>query len=77
LNFSQWAAQKRQINAAKDWIKVEITDMSLLLYPGNQQMAVATFAQDYASSNLSNRMLKRQYWIREDNTWRILLEGAG
>lgn len=77
LNFSQWAAQKRQINAAKNWIKVQVTDMSLLLYPGKQQMAVATFAQDYASSNLSNRMLKRQYWIREDNTWRILLEGAG
>ena len=76
LNWSQWAAQKHQINASKDWIKVQVTNMSLLLYPGKEQMAVATFEQDYASSNLSNRMLKRQYWIREDNTWRILLEGA-
>jgi len=77
LNFSKWATQKRQINVAKNWIKVQVTDMSLLLYPGKQEMVVATFAQDYASNNLSNRMQKRQYWIREDNTWRIVLEGAG
>jgi len=50
--------------------------MSLLLYPGNQELAVATFEQDYSSSNLSNRMMKRQYWIREDGAWRIVFEGA-
>ena len=50
--------------------------MSLLLYPGKEEMAVATFEQDYASSNLSNRMMKRQYWIRENNIWRIVYEGA-
>jgi hypothetical protein len=35
-----------------------------------------TFNQDYASSNLSNQMRKRQYWIREGGTWRILHEGS-
>jgi hypothetical protein len=35
-----------------------------------------TFDQDYASSNLSNHMRKRQYWIREGGAWRILHEGA-
>ena len=50
--------------------------MSLLLYPGKEEMAVATFDQDYASSNLSHRMMKRQYWIRENSKWRIVFEGA-
>ena len=76
LNLTQWSAQKHQVNAAKTWIKVRVSDMSLLLYPGKEEMAVATFEQDYASSNLSNRMMKRQYWIRENNKWRIVFEGA-
>jgi murein L,D-transpeptidase YafK len=76
VNLAQWSAQKHQVNAGKAWIKVNISDVSLLLYPGKEDMAVATFEQDYASSNLSNRMMKRQYWIRENSTWRIVFEGA-
>ena len=75
-NLAQWSAQKHQINAGKTWIRVKVSDISLLLYPGNEEMAVATFDQDYASSNLSNRMTKRQYWIRENSKWRIVFEGA-
>ena len=75
-SLAQWSAQKHQVNAAKSWIKVGVSDLSLLLYPGKEEMAVATFEQDYASSNLSNRMMKRQYWIRENNKWRIVFEGA-
>ena len=44
--------------------------------PGSEDMAVVTFEQDYASSNLSNRMMKRQYWISESGDWRIVHEGA-
>ena len=76
-NLAQWSAQKHQVNAAKSWIKVRVSDVSLLLYPGKEEIAVATFEQDYSSSNLSNRMMKRQYWIRENNKWRIVFEGAG
>ena len=76
MNLSQWSTQKRLVNAGKNWIKVKVSDMSLLLYPGKEQIAVATFEQDYASSNLSNRMMKRQYWVRENGKWRIVFEGA-
>ena len=76
LNITQWSAQKYQVNSAKSWIKVKVSDMSLLLYPGKEDMAVATFEQDYSSSNLSHRMMKRQYWIRENSKWRIVFEGA-
>ena len=40
-------------------------------------MVVVDFDQDYSSSNLSNHMKKRQYWIKKDNRWQILYEGAG
>jgi len=48
----------------------------LLLYPGKEEIAVTTFEQDYGSSNLSNRIKKRQYWIKEGDKWRIVYEGA-
>ncbi|MEX0959877.1 MAG: L,D-transpeptidase family protein [Burkholderiales bacterium] len=76
-NFAEWSAHKRQVNAAKSWIKVGVDELSMMLYPGEENLAVVTFKQDYASSNLSNTMKKRQYWIREnDNRWRIVYEGA-
>lgn len=76
FDWSRWAAQKREINSAKSWIRVGVSNVSLMLYPGEGSLAVATFEQDYASSNFSNRMKKRQYWIKEDGRWRILYEGA-
>ena len=75
-NLNQWSAHKRRVNAAKTWIKVGISDVSVILYPGDETLAVITFAQEYASSNLKNKMHKRQYWTRENDRWKILYEGA-
>ena len=75
-DFRSYAQQKRQVNAGKQWVKVKVERVSMFLYPGKQRLAVVTFDQDYSSSNLSNRMRKRQYWIREGSGWRIVHEGA-
>ena len=71
-----WKAQKRKVNAGKTWIKVGVDDMSFFAYPGGNDLMQVTFSQDYRSNNLSNRTLKRQYWIREDGRWRILHESV-
>jgi murein L,D-transpeptidase YafK len=76
INLQQWSLRKQRVNAAKSWIKVGISDLSIVLYPGNTSLAVVSFQQDYASSNLDNIMHKRQYWIQEDDRWKILYEGA-
>lgn len=75
-DLAAWAEQKRSVNAGKSWIKVKVDNVSMFLYPGNDDLAVVTFEQDYASSNVSNKMRKRQYWQREDGAWRIVYEGA-
>ena len=75
-DLAAWSRQKRQVNSAKSWIKVKVENVSAFLYPGRDDLAVITFDQDYASSNLSNRMKKRQYWINENGAWRILYEGG-
>jgi murein L,D-transpeptidase YafK len=76
LNYPAWAKQKRLVNSSKSWIKVNLTNVSMFTYPVQPNMVVVNFEQDYGSSNLSNRMKKRQYWIKQDNRWQIIYEGA-
>ena len=75
-DFATWKARKRHVNAGKAWVKVGIDDVSLFAYPGVKDMMMVTFRQDYRSSNLSKRTMKRQYWVREAGEWRILLESV-
>ncbi len=71
-----WSAHKHKVNAGKTWIKVKVENVSVLLYPGSDNLAVVTFDQDYASSNFLNQTRKRQYWIKEAGTWKIIHEGS-
>ena len=76
MDYPAWAKQKRLVNSAKSWIKVNLSNVSMFTYPEQPDMVVVDFEQDYGSSNLSNRMKKRQYWIKQDNRWKIIYEGA-
>lgn len=75
-NLAQWVEHKRKVNAGKSWIKVATNNISMFRNPGKEEYVVVTFEQDYKSSNLSNAMNKRQYWIKEDGRWKIVYEGA-
>ena len=71
-----WISQKKKVNAGKQWVKVGTQNISLFRNPGKDEYVVVTFEQDYQSSNLSNRMHKRQYWIKEGGRWKIVHEEA-
>lgn len=75
-DYATWAKQKQQVNGAKSWIKVNLSNLSVFTYPEQPNMVVVNFEQDYSSSNLSNRMKKRQYWMKRNNRWQIIYEGA-
>ncbi len=72
----QWVEHKRKVNAGKSWVKVATENISMFRNPGKEEYVVVTFEQDYKSSNLSNVMKKRQYWIKEDGRWKIVYEGS-
>lgn len=74
--YQGWIEQKRKVNAGKNWIKVGTGNISMFRNPGKEEYVVVTFEQDYRSSNLSNQMKKRQYWIKEGGSWKIVFEGA-
>ena len=75
-NYDAWARQKQTVNAGKSWVKVSLVDVSLFIYPDQPGMVVVNFEQDYTSNNLSNRMKKRQYWMKQNNRWQIIYEGS-
>ncbi|MBK9578029.1 MAG: L,D-transpeptidase family protein [Fibrobacterota bacterium] len=75
-DLEAWEREKRRVAAGKSWVKVTTSAMSILLVPGEKDLAVVEFEQDYQSSNLSNLMRKRQYWRFEDGAWKIVHEGA-
>jgi len=75
-DFADFAAQKKQVNAGKEWIKLKINNVSVFRNPGKDEVVVVTFDQDYRSNNLNNQMKKRQYWLREGDQWKIIYEGS-
>ena len=76
LDYHAWLSRKRRVNAAKRFIRVGLTDISVFAYPGEPNLHVVTFDQTYESSKLTSRTRKKQYWKREaDGTWRIIYEG--
>jgi murein L,D-transpeptidase YafK len=75
-DLAAWSAHKRGVNAAKTWIHLALSEVSMLRYPDQGDFVVVSFNQDYRSSNLSNTMRKRQYWKKENGRWRILYEGT-
>lgn len=74
--LEQFSQQKRQVNASKEWIKVTLSNQSVFRDPGKDEVVVVTFDQSYRSNNLDNQMRKRQYWVKEDGTWKIIYEGS-
>lgn len=75
-NLAEWTEHKRQITAAKSWIKVDISNTGIFLYPGRDDLMVVNFDQEYSSNNLSNKVKKRQYWMKENKSgaWKIIYE---
>lgn len=75
MDLSKWAAHKRRVNAAKTWIKVSLSNVSIFRSPGKQDLIVVTFDQDYRSSGHGEQSRKRQYWVSEQGRWKIAYEG--
>lgn len=75
-DYATWAKQKQLVNSSKTWARVDLSNVSLFSYPDQPEVVVVNFEQNYSSSNLSNRIKKRQYWIKQGKQWKIIYEGA-
>jgi len=78
-DFKSWDKYKKRVNGSKSYIRVKLSDMTLIHDPhrwAEGEMVVAEFAQDYESSNLNSTSRKRLYLTRPDadSPWKILIE---
>ena len=74
-DYALWSDHKRRVSKHKTFVKVELSNVSLLVHP-NEDVMVATYFQTYSSDNFSSKSWKRQYWNKEeDGQWRIVFEG--
>ncbi len=77
INLEQWSEHKYRVQAGKPNVEISLSNISMFSYPDNQKkMVVVDFVQDFNSPALKNKMQKRQYWIQENSTWKIIYEGA-
>ncbi len=75
MNREQFAAHKRRVNAHKNFVQVEITDLSIFDYPDEQDLRLVEFRQNYRSDTYKEISRKQQFWRRgADGRWRIVQE---
>lgn len=76
-DYQAWASYKKRVLAGKTKLQVDVSNMSMFAYPtARNPMVVVTFNQYFKSPTLKNRMVKRQYWVKEGQVWKIIYEGA-
>lgn len=66
--------QQKNLNGARD-MTVKLSDVSMFLYPDQDDIMVATFNQETSIGKNKNNIRKRQYWIKEGQDWKIIYEG--
>ncbi len=77
INYQRWAEHKRRVQSSKLKVEISVSDISMFSYPDSEKkLVIVDFIQGYQSSTLKNTMQKRQYWIQENNSWKIIYEGV-
>ena len=85
LNFTdskrtlkQWKTYKTRVNRLKTYVRISLSKMSVIAYPGEENLVAMRFYQNYESSNFNWRGWKHLLWRRDEaGVWRILYEGNG
>ena len=75
-NFKEWDAHKRWVNRNKTYVKVEYNNLNVFNYPGEENLVLVQFEQNYASNNFNLKSPKELYWRRQSQQWQIVYEGT-
>ncbi|MCP4490239.1 MAG: L,D-transpeptidase family protein [Gammaproteobacteria bacterium] len=75
-DFAKWDAHKRWISDKKTQVTVEYSDLNIFVYPGEKDLVLMQYEQNYASNNLDLISPKEIYWRKFPNRWQIVYEGS-
>jgi murein L,D-transpeptidase YafK len=75
-DYNAWVNHNRRVQANKPDVEIKLSNVSMLRYPNSKhEMAVINFEQSFKSNHLDSQMRKRQYWVLENGSWKIMYEG--
>ncbi len=77
LDFTAFAQQQQRLRAGQGSARIEIDDLSLMSYPGEENTFLATFKQiTIHPDGVRGHIRKQQYWRQQaDGRWQIIREG--
>jgi murein L,D-transpeptidase YafK len=74
-NLKQIAGHKKWVNRKKEYVHMEYSNLNIFQYPGESNLRLLQFTQDYKSNNYNSVTEKELYWIKDDDgIWRIVFE---
>lgn len=73
---ASWEQYRASLVDSREKLRVELSDVSLLAYPGESDLVEARFELRYSSKTSSAQRRKRQYWRKMDGKWQIVQEEA-
>jgi murein L,D-transpeptidase YafK len=74
-DFKNWDGNKRWRNRNKTRIEIEYSELNIFNYPGEDNLVLMQFRQDYQDDNLDLESSKELYWHRNQSRWQIVYEG--
>ncbi len=77
-DFQTWETHKLRVNRNKTSIDVDLSNLSVYQYPGEENMMLMQFDQEYRSNNLNDDSPKEIYWRKsaDQYQWQIVHEGV-
>lgn len=73
-DLNTWVKKNGQSFTGSAPLSVQLRDMTLFRYPGQDDMIVGTFTQETFVGKRKSISRKRQYWTREGAQWKIIYE---
>ena len=74
-NKAEWVSYKTRVNNSKRSIRLEFSDMSMMLDPQQQDLVTVRYFQTYFSDNYQWAGWKEQVWRKSPEGWQIIYEG--
>ncbi len=75
-DFKAFAGHKRWVNRNKQGIRIEFSNLAIYRYPGEHNLVLMEYDQDYRSNILTVAAPKELYWRIEGGDWKIVQEGV-
>jgi murein L,D-transpeptidase YafK len=75
-SFPIWYGKQPQYSGSGKSLSIKLRDMTYFLYPGQEDMILATFTEDVLYGRSRSSLRKRQYWAKNGAQWKIVSESS-